>query len=228
MASEVDICNLALAHLGDAATVASLDPPEGSPQSEHCARFYPVARDSLLEMHSWGFATRRKQLAQVSNPWPEWAYAYAMPSDAVNILAILPVDAADDNNIQFPNTALVDNGGYAPQPFIVEAGDSGVGILYTNVPNAVLRYTAIVTDPTEFSPLFTVALSWHLASMLAGPILKGEAGATESKRCTGMMQSFLTQAKNSDANQRRLSVQHTVGWMRERGGITPGNLIGGR
>lgn len=228
MASEVNICNLALAHLGDSATVASLDPPEGSPQSEHCARFYPIARDSLLEMHAWGFATRRKQLAQIENTWPEWLYAYALPADAVNILAILPVDATDDNNIRFPDSNLVDNGGYMPQPFICEAGENGTGILFTNVPNAVLRYTAIVTDPTEFSPLFTVALSWHLASFLAGPILKGDAGAAESKRCVATMQSFLSQAKMSDANQRRLNVQHTVGWMRERGAITPGNLIGGR
>lgn len=228
MASEVDICNLALAHLGDSATVASLDPPEGSPQSEHCARFYPIARDSLLEMHAWGFATRRKQLAQVSNNWPEWTYAYALPSEAINLIAVLPVDATDDTNIRFPNSSLNDNGGYMPQPFIVEAGENGTGVLLTDLPNAVLRYTAIVTDPTVFSPLFTVALSWHLASMLAGPILKGDAGAAEGKRCTAMMQSFLSQAKISDANQRRLSVQHTVGWMRERGGITPGNLIGGR
>lgn len=52
MASEVDICNLALARLGDNATVASIDPPEGSAQAEHCARFYAIARDSLLEMHA--------------------------------------------------------------------------------------------------------------------------------------------------------------------------------
>ena len=54
MASEIAICNLALSHLGDAANIASIDPPEGSAQAEHCATFYPIARDSLLEMHDWG------------------------------------------------------------------------------------------------------------------------------------------------------------------------------
>ena len=63
MASEVEICNLALSHLGDTATVASSDPPEGSAQAEHCARFYPIARDALLEMQNWKFATRRATLA---------------------------------------------------------------------------------------------------------------------------------------------------------------------
>ena len=51
MASVVDICNQALSHLGDSATVASIDPPEGSAQAEHCARFYPAALAALLEMH---------------------------------------------------------------------------------------------------------------------------------------------------------------------------------
>ena len=37
-----------LGHIGDAATVSSINPPEGSAQAEHCARFYPIARDALL------------------------------------------------------------------------------------------------------------------------------------------------------------------------------------
>ena len=46
MATEVDICNIALAHLGDDATIASLSPPEGSAQAEKAARFYPIARNN--------------------------------------------------------------------------------------------------------------------------------------------------------------------------------------
>ena len=56
MASVVDICNLALAHIGDDATVSSIDPPEGSAQAEHCKRFYAIARDTMLQMHNWNFA----------------------------------------------------------------------------------------------------------------------------------------------------------------------------
>ena len=49
MATEVDICNLALAHLGDDATIASIKPPEGSAQAEKSARFYPIARDTCCK-----------------------------------------------------------------------------------------------------------------------------------------------------------------------------------
>ena len=101
MASVVDICNLALAHLGDNATIASIDPPEGSAQAEHCQRFYPIARDTLLEMHSWSFATKRAYGAEVENTWPMWEYAYAMPGDASDIIAILPPEAKDDYSTHF-------------------------------------------------------------------------------------------------------------------------------
>lgn len=218
MASEVDICNLALGHLGDTATVASLDPPEGSAQAEHCARFYPIARDSLLEMHPWGFATKRVQLAQLGTGWPEWDYSYAQPSDALNIIAVLPPDASDDYSmgLNYANVPLAAGGSYVPKEFSCEIDANGADVIYTDQQDAVLRYTALVTDTTKFSPLFVMSLSWHLASMLAGPILKGDAGAAESKRCTAMMQAYLAKATESDAGQRRINPQHNVGWMSGR------------
>lgn len=216
MASEVDICNLALSHLGDASTVASLNPPEGSVQSEHCARFYPIARDSLLEMHPWGFATRRVQLAQLGTGWPEWDYAYAQPSDALNIIAVLPPDATDDYSQGLSNVPLAAGGSYVPKAFSCEIDSNGADVIYTDQENAVLRYTALVIDTTKFSPLFVTTLSWHLASMLAGPIIKGDVGAAEAKRCASMMQAFFGKATESDAGQRRINPQHSVTWMAGR------------
>ncbi len=211
MASEVDICNIALAHLGDDATVASLDPPEGSAQAEHCARFYPVARDSLLEMHTWAFASRRIALAPLGSGWQEWRFAYAQPADALNIIAVLPPDATDDYSV---DGAM--GGRYVPQPFSCETNANGADVIYTNQENAVLRYSALVVDTTRFSPLFVMTLSWHLASMLAGPMLKGDAGATEAKRCIAMMQGFLAKATISDAGQRRIKPKQHVSWIAER------------
>lgn len=213
MASEIDICNLALSHLGDEATVASIDPPEGSPQAGYCARFYSVARDALLEMHAWGFATKRVQLALLPNTWPMWGYAYAQPSGVLKLLAVLAPDAQDDYT-------LTAEGGYgtktSPQPFSAELDASGRSVIYTNQPDAVLRYTAIMRDTTKFSPLFVMALSWHLASLLAGPMLKGDVGAAEAKRCAAMMQSYLSQAVASDASQRRVAPAATAAWIAGR------------
>lgn len=226
MASEVDICNLALAHLGDNATVASIKPPEGSAQAEHCARFYPVARDTLLEMHNWNFASRRTKPALLQSNWPEWKYAYATPNDCMRIISILPPDAEDDYSTRYAPTdtpgaytnysPMVAAGRYMPQRYAVEVDESGNKVIYTAQEEAMLRYQMYVVDPTKFSPLFVMTLSWHLASMLAGPVIKGDVGAAEAKRCAGMMAAFMLQAKTSDSDQRNIKPEHIVNWVAGR------------
>ena len=226
MASVVDICNLALAHLGDNATIASIDPPEGSAQAEHCQRFYPMARDTLLEMHSWSFATKRAYGAEVTNNWPMWQYAYAMPGDAMDIISVLPPEALDDYSTHFtPQTypdfytnysPSVAAGQYVSQKFAIETADDGSEIILTNQIQAVLRYHSKVTDPTKFSPLFTMTLSWHLASMLAGPVIKGDQGAAEAKRCVAMMTMYLGKAMEADSNARKIKPEQIVPWIAGR------------
>jgi hypothetical protein len=216
MATEVDICNLALAHLGDTATVASIDPPEGSAQAEHCSRFYPIARDGLLEMHSWGFATKRVQLALLSEAWGEWTYAYAQPNDAVNLIAVIDPTATDDYSQTLENVAVTAGGSYVPQAFSCEINETGVPVILTDLENAALRYTAQVSDTGNFSPLFVTTLAWYLASMLAGPLIKGDAGAAESKRCLAMVKYSLEQAAESDASQRRINPAQKVAWISGR------------
>lgn len=217
MASEVDIANLALSHLGDSATVSSIDPPEGSAQAEHCWRFYPLARDALLEMHQWGFSTKRGALAQLTNPTTEWAYCYAQPNDLLDVISVLDPQATDDSSVGIPimtqwsETPMMNAGVYTPQPFVLESAIDGSDVVYTNQPNAVMRYTARVTDTSKFSPLFVQCLSWSLASMLAGPVIKGDAGMTAAARCNVIAfgqdgkSGLFGRAATSDANSRRTS-----------------------
>ena len=218
MATEVDICNLALAHLGDDATIASLNPPEGSAQAEKAARFYPIARNSLLEMHTWNFAAKRGNIALTTNSLDQWDYAYVAPADMMSPVAIISPTAQNDyatrmsagdtpGGITSNYAPTIVAGQYTPQQFAVE-GD----LIYTNQENAVLRYQAFITDPSLFSPQFVVTLSWHLASMMAGPVIKGDQGAAEAKRCTQMMANYLTSAKQSDNLHRDITIEHIVPW----------------
>jgi hypothetical protein len=227
MASVVDICNVALSHIGDSANVTSIDPPDGSAQAGYCAQFYPIALSALLEMAGWGFATVRSTPAEVNNPSTTWRFAYAYPAQLVNLIAVLPQDALDDYSANFgeqhhewdspqPDFANPAENMYMPQPYSVEQDGEGNQIILTNVCGAVLRYTIQVDDPTKFSPLFVLALSYLLASMLAGPIIKGEEGATMSAGMLTKFQAFQGQAKTSDANQRRIVVHQRVSWMAGR------------
>lgn len=225
MASEVGICNMALALLGDRATVSSIDPPEGSAQASSCATFYPIARDALQEMHDWSFCTRRAPLALLAAPPPsQWAYVYSEPGVMVNILAVTASDASNDYStpVQLPYTqcnAPNDNTGfglYTPQPYVLESLSDGTSVIYTDQQNAVMRYTTLVADTSKFTPLFTTTLAHLLASYLAGPVLKGEVGRAESAAQLKLAMSFLSQAKTSDANQRRATPVHNVAWLGNR------------
>lgn len=225
MASEVQICNVALSHLGDTATVASLNPPEGSAQAEHCARFYPFARDTLLEMHNWSFATKRVVLPLLNVINGQWLYTYQLPSDNINIISVLSSEAPDDYSaLSYMPT---DTGyqpffmappamSYTPQRYSIEMLSTGQQVICTNQENALLRYTYRVTDTTKFSPLFTMALSWLLSSMLSGPVIKGDAGAAEGKRCYDMFMRHFVEATQSDAVQRDIKPNQVVPWIAGR------------
>lgn len=209
MAGEVDIVNTALAHLGDEATVSAISPPDGSVQAGHCARFYPIVRDALLEMHTWRFNTQRAVLA-VSPVAPPvgWAYAYAVPSLCVKPIAVLMPDSLPDLFSTQP--ALITPTGtdvLNAQDYVVEASPvDGTPILYTNVEQASLLYSLGVTDTTKFGPLFVMALARLLASYLAGPIIKGITGTNVSKAHLDMfMKVEFPAAKEADANSRQSS-----------------------
>jgi len=218
MATEVDICNLALAHLGDDATIATLSPPEGSAQAEKAARFYPIARNTLLQMHTWNFAARRGNLALTTNTLDQWDYAYVAPADMMSPISIISPTAQNDyatrmsagdtpGGITSNYAPTIVAGQYTPPQIAIEGT-----YIYTNQENAMLRYQAFITDPSTFSPLFVITLSWHLASMLAGPIIKGDQGIAEAKRSTEMMQGYLASAKQSDNLQRDITIEHIVPW----------------
>lgn len=217
MTTAVAIANLALSHLGDDATVVNLDPPEGSAQAEQAALFYPIARDALTEMYPWNFAMRRTTLALLDEePCSQWAYAYALPS---NVLAVFAVQGAGDTD-DFVGTTygpLVALNGV--NDFEIEGLADGTRVLYTNVVDARIRHTVAVTVPSFFPPLFTLALSYMLASFLAGPVLKGETGRTVAAQMLNVMGGFMAKAQTLDAKQRRASrvrEAHVAPWMGNR------------
>ena len=205
MASEVDICNIALGHLGDEAAISAIDPPDGSAQASHCARIYPMARDELLEMHNWRFAVKRQALALlVTTEQPqEWAYTYAYPT-CLRVIAVRPENEPTTGNANL----IFDEQEFLTRPhtfpFTVEALNDGTQVIYTNVENATIHYVDFITDTTKFSPLFVAALARLMASYLAGPIVKGKAGVEMAKSQLEIFEKIAgPRAKASDANARR-------------------------
>jgi len=203
LSSIVDICNLGLAHIANAAEVTAIDPPDGTAEADHCARFYPIARDECLQYHAWTFATRRASLAELAeNPLEErWGFAYGMPNQVIRPIAVLNPISTDDAE---------------SEEFEVETLEDGSQVIYTNMEDAVLKFIWRQENPVKFSPAFVVGLSYKLAAYLAGPILKEDGRSIRGRH--GVAVGMLSQAAALDAQSRKSKRRETFvpGHMRVR------------
>lgn len=204
MASAVDICNTALSLIGADALVSSISPPDGSVEAGHCARFYPLARLAMIDLGLWSFTKTRAVLAEVDNVSQIWTYAYALPADCINALRILRPDSTTNSiSMSDPFGSL-----YPQVPSYFIAIDESAGapfeidgtVLRTNEPDATLIYTADITDTTKFTPSFVMAISYMLASYLAGPIVKGMPGIQLGKALRTEAMQMAAASSAGDAN----------------------------
>lgn len=223
MTTEVQIANLALSHIGHKATVAAIDGSEQSREAELCAQFYDLARDTVLERHTWNFTMRRIVATEVDEDIEGWEYVYAKPADTLRIIAVLPEGFDDDYADVFsmvPNAydepMPAQAGRYVPSPFVMETLDDGTEVILTDVENARIRYQVRVTDTAKFTAAFTMAVSRMLASFIAGPLIKGDAGIAESKAQRQVAEAEIMEARVHDARQRNVKPRHTVPWLAVR------------
>ncbi len=210
MASAVDICNLSLSHLGESADISSIEPPEGSVYAELFTHFYPLARDVAVQAFAWPFAIKRQYLAlrweptDESNPY-YGRYVYALPADCLEPVALLRRGMGDN----------------AAGNFDIEASDGGHQIVICETEQPILKYTRIVEDTTKFSPIFVDTLAWLLASYMAGPVIKGDAGSAKAKECLAAYQQQLINAQVLVMRGRKVDtgyMDHSPEWMQARGG----------
>lgn len=200
MPSAVDICNLGLAHLGSDAQVASIDPPDGSVEAGHCARFWPIVRAEVLSTGAWSFARTRAVLATTDNVSATWAYAYALPSNMLNALRVLKT------------LVLVDYGftptyGYVSRDEVVlfnERGSANFEVegatLFTNEPNAVLLYIQDVVDLSRYGAICVASMGYLMASYLSGPLIKGSEGASAGAKFRQAAMALMKTAMAQDAS----------------------------
>ena len=203
MANPVSICNLALSYIGDSATVASIDPPEGGPQAQMCATMYPMAVNALLEMYDWTFATFTSPVAQyASEDTRGWKGAFALPADCLRVISVHEQS---------------EQKGEEPTDKTFEIGASLRGrVLYTDVATPVITYISSSTSSYVFSYAFVVALAWYLANMLAGQRVKGKEGHAMSQNCMKQFELALRFAKGFDASQQKNTLSVTPKWIKER------------
>ena len=220
MANVVDICNLALANLGEQANISSIDPPEGSPHAERCAQFFPIALNLMLESHDWRFAMRRSALTVFSenDRSDVWRFRYAVPSRCLRIVGLHFPDMRDPAP-DMTRDAL---------DFEVALSSSGTMCIYSDVCDAVCTFIEQV-DSQAFPASFVTALAWKLSAMLAGPLMRGAEGMKMVQSCEQAAAVYLEQAKSLDAMQHRDFQESVPPWIRVRDGsvFLPGMRLTG-
>ena len=160
VSSDVDICNIALDHLGKT-SIVSLD--EGSNEARKCALHYPQARQSALAFSNWTFARKSRLMsALVTNEFSDvWSYAYDLPNDVITARRVC-------------EAGMMPNWNSAPPAAYLESGT-----LYTNVANARLFYTWDTTDTSRWPPLFVDALALSLAGRMAYSLTRKKGDADD-------------------------------------------------
>lgn len=189
MTSEIDICNMALSHIGAQSSIS--DFLEASVEAQQCSLLYAPARDAVLREHAWNFASRRAALADLGAPPPGWRYRYSLPADCLVARKILSENRSTQK---------------------IEFEVSNFTVL-TDQAQAVLAYTARVTDASKFDPMFVVALSWRLAVDLVPPITGSK---TIQQTALSIYKNEIAAARAADAAEGTADSIHKVDWIQAR------------
>jgi len=169
MASQVGIVNLALTQIGSA-RIASMT--EDSEQARKANAVYDLIRDEVMAAHPWNFAIFRDSLAVLdSTPEFDYGYEFLLPSDCLRVLG---------TNIEEDDFKIC-----------------GGKILY-NSDSIKIKYIKKITDTTNYSPGFNIALAARLAAELAYPIADSR---TLSEEMFKLYLDKLKIAKSQDAQE---------------------------
>lgn len=205
MATKVDICNLALSVLGDTATVSSIDPPEGSAQADHCARFYGQTVNEVLSRHSWSFALKRARLSNLvaAVEGDDSARQYALPSDCLRVVRLYSAKLGD-KYCQYDSEMFF-----------------GQRVIVTDVEEPWIIYVSSQVDETAFPPLFTTCVVHRLASWLAGPLITSSSGTEIALKQYELYSLFLARAIHADAVQQHKKEKVKSRFLEDYDGVMP-------
>ena len=155
MASQIQICNIALVHCGEA-TITSLN--EDGKAARVLKRVYDVVLDQALTDYRWYFAIERAELAaDPTAPLFGFTYRFTVPSDMVQLIGIGDDQNESKRNYTASETIFKREGNY---------------ILADSAPLKIV-YVKRVTDPGMYSPEFVKYLSYLLATTIFYDLTKG-------------------------------------------------------
>lgn len=169
MNSAVDICNLALSHLG----VEPISDLNGTDKaSRTCNQNYEPALKFVLGQHFWNFAMKRVTLAKdATAPAFGWSAQFIIPADFLLLYGFSQNTPRFDYEIE------------------------GLRIL-CNQTTLKIKYVSYFTSVSAMDPAFVKALAYYLAADMAWPLTQSR---TMSDKMDLKYQETIRNAKATDA-----------------------------
>lgn len=193
MASEVEICNIALANIRSK-SINSLN--EQSLQAQQCKLFYPILRDQLFEYAPWQFAHKVKPLSLLTLESFSWGYVYQYPNDCLKVnKLLLNYEGVRDNT--FGSSQKVE--------YEIQIIDD-TKVIVSDQPDLHIDYRSKITDPNLFTNEFRMTLAHLLASEIAVPVVGAEMGRQLRSDSFQIYNRYLNAAIASNSNERHTTV----------------------
>ena len=159
MASNTEIANKAISHLGIQKAIGDLDTTNSS-TANSIRLHYVNALKETLRAFDWPFAGRYVTLGLVTDDsTADYEFAYRYPSDCLKVRKIqLLGDRSPTNDKRIP--------------YIIGGDDAGL-LIYTTIADASIWYTTYASDPSRYPEDFIMAFAAKLAWLAAPAIIGG-------------------------------------------------------
>ena len=198
--TKLDICNLALVHLGIGKLVTDFD-NDRTTEAITLRAVYDIVRDQVLSDFNWPFATKIQALTLIEeDPVDEWRYSYEYPHDCLRLRRLV-------GSGRVPTRDTV-------EPHRVVHGPTGKAI-YTDLVDAIAEFTLDVNSESRFTSDFVMAFSLKLATIMAPRITAGD----NSAMVTRLFQNYayeLSRAQANASNEGGLDIEPDAEYIRAR------------
>lgn len=237
MADQLNIANRALLAVGGRAQISSLNPSDGSVEGNAVSTLWQSTFEQLARTAPWNCLGKQVTLTLVaaasgtpenpegtSLPVPPspWLYAYAYPSDCLDVRYIVPSYPANtgstpDFPVNVAAAAWLPTGGQIPfKVQLIDANPASQRLcILTNQELAQVVYTINFSNPAGWDSLFQEAMVASLGAFLV-PALTLDLALMD--RCMKQAEAAIAQARIRDGNEGVTNMDHIPDWMQARYG----------
>lgn len=238
MSDILSIANRALLSVGARTTISSLNPSDGSAEANAISVLFQPTFEALGRSAPWNCLRKQATLGllQAAQGTPEnpdgttlplpptpWLYAYAYPSDCLDMRYIVPSLPSSEGGTTPATTINNAAGTWLPSggqiPYVVstisDVNNTPILVILSNQDQAQAVYTVNQPNPAGWDSLFQQAMVSSLGAFLV-PALSLSLPLMQLAIATA--EKAIVVARTADGNEGVTTMDHLPDWMRARNG----------